>query len=200
MTLIYFIAILGLVILIHEFGNFIMAKRSGVYCYEFSIGMGPKLFSFKGKKGDETTYTVRLLPIGGYVQMAGEEIDDDEAIPKSGKIQNKTFWQRFKIIVAGAFNNFVLGIVLLFLMAIIYGSYNNTPYVGSVDEKYSAAKEGIIKGDLILEVNGKKVHTTNDVMLQFELIEKGDDITFTVKDTSNKVKEIVVSPTLENNS
>ena len=75
MTIIYFILILGIVVLIHEFGHFIFAKKAGIYVYEFSIGMGPQLFKFH-RKNDETEYSIRLLPIGGYVQMAGEEIEE----------------------------------------------------------------------------------------------------------------------------
>ena len=77
MTLIYFILILGITVFVHEFGHFICAKKYGIYVYEFSIGMGPKLFGFK-RKNDETNYVIRLLPIGGYVQMAGEEIENTE--------------------------------------------------------------------------------------------------------------------------
>ena len=87
MTLIYFVLILGLTIFIHEFGHFIMAKKNGVYCYEFSLGMGPQIYSFK-RKNDETTYSLRLFPIGGYVQMAGEEIEVDEKIPKNKRMQS----------------------------------------------------------------------------------------------------------------
>ena len=87
MTIIYFILILGVVVFIHELGHFIFAKKAGIYVYEFSIGMGPRIFKFnrykkvKTKDGkikkvkDETDYCLRLLPIGGFVQMAGEEID-----------------------------------------------------------------------------------------------------------------------------
>ena len=69
MTLLYFILVLGITILIHEFGHFIFAKKAGVHCYEFSIGMGPRLFKFN-RENDETDYSIRLLPIGGYVRMA----------------------------------------------------------------------------------------------------------------------------------
>ena len=96
MTLIYFILILGLTVFIHELGHFIFAKKNGVYCYEFSLGMGPKLFSFR-RKNDETEYSLRLLPIGGYVQMAGEEIEEDKDLPKDRQMQSKTVWQRFTI-------------------------------------------------------------------------------------------------------
>ena len=66
MTLIYFIIILGVTVFIHELGHFLFAKKYGVYCYEFSLGMGPKLYSFR-RKNDETEYCIRLFPIGGYL-------------------------------------------------------------------------------------------------------------------------------------
>ena len=76
MTIIYFILILGITVFVHELGHFMFAKKFGVHVYEFSIGMGPKLFKFN-RKNDETDYCIRLLPIGGFVQMAGEEIEQD---------------------------------------------------------------------------------------------------------------------------
>src|SRR5574344_685434 len=106
MTLIYFVLILGITIFIHELGHFILAKRNGVYCYEFSLGMGPKIYSFN-RKNDETTYSIRLFPIGGFVQMAGEEVDEDVDVKEDKRLYSKTVGQRFRIIVAGAFNNFI---------------------------------------------------------------------------------------------
>ena len=75
MTLIIFILVLGVIIFVHELGHFLFAKLMGVYVYEFSLGMGPKLF---GKKGKETEYCLRLIPIGGFCSMAGEEVDEEE--------------------------------------------------------------------------------------------------------------------------
>ena len=77
-TLILFILILGVIVLVHEFGHFIFAKMFGVYVYEFSIGMGPKIWSKKSKK-DETEYCIRAIPIGGFVQLSGEEVEDDKS-------------------------------------------------------------------------------------------------------------------------
>ena len=94
LTLIYFILILGVIVLVHEFGHFIFAKKAGIYVYEFSIGMGPRLFKWT-RKNDETEYSLRLIPIGGFVQMAGEEIEDDKSIPKDKKFSVKTFGQKF---------------------------------------------------------------------------------------------------------
>ena len=110
MTLIYMILILGIIVFIHEFGHFIFAKKAGIYVYEFSLGMGPRLFKFK-RKNDETEYSLRLFPIGGYVQMAGEELEVDEKIPENMRMQSKTWVQRFLTIIAGIMFNFILAIV-----------------------------------------------------------------------------------------
>ena len=127
LTLIYFIFILGIVVFIHELGHFLFAKKAGVYVYEFSIGMGPRIFKFKRKKkikdkngkvtfvDDETDYCIRLFPIGGFVQMAGEEIEDDPDIPKDKKFGAKTFGQKFMTVIAGIMNNFLLAIFLFFI-------------------------------------------------------------------------------------
>ena len=123
LTLIYFIFILGIVVFIHELGHFLFAKKAGVYVYEFSIGMGPRIFKFKRKKkikdkngkvtfvDDETDYCIRLFPIGGFVQMAGEEIEVDENIPKDKRLQSKRWGQRFMVMVAGVMNNFILAFI-----------------------------------------------------------------------------------------
>ena len=106
MTLIYMVLILGIIVFIHEFGHFLFAKRAGIYVYEFSLGMGPRIFKFK-RKNDETEYSLRLLPIGGYVQMAGEELEVDEKIPSEMRMQSKTWSQRFLTIIAGIMFNFI---------------------------------------------------------------------------------------------
>lgn len=198
MTLIYFIFILGLTVFIHELGHFIFAKKSGVYCYEFSLGMGPKLFSFR-RKNDETVYSLRLLPIGGYVQMAGEEIEEDKNIPKEKQMQSKSVWQRFTIVVAGAFNNFILGIVLLFLIGLFYGSPETKPYIENVDVKYNAYKVNVREGDLIKKINDKRVSSIDDVMLEFQLVEKGSSMKFLLIDKEGNEKTVSVIPTKEAN-
>ena len=84
MTIVYFVLILGITVFIHELGHFLFAKKYGVYVYEFSLGMGPRIFKFK-RKNDETDYCIRLFPIGGFVQMAGEEVEVDEEIPEKNR-------------------------------------------------------------------------------------------------------------------
>lgn len=167
MTIIYFILILGGIVFFHELGHFLFAKKAGVYIYEFSIGMGPQLFKWKSKK-DETMYSIRLLPIGGFVQMAGEEIDPDENIPKEKRMQSKTLLQRFSIMIAGIFFNFVLAIVLLFVVGLINGTPQKETYIGVIDKNSSAYNAGLRENFEILQVNGKKASTKD--ILSLELI------------------------------
>ena len=167
MTIIYFILILGGIVFFHELGHFLFAKKAGVYIYEFSIGMGPQLFKWKSKK-DETMYSIRLLPIGGFVQMAGEEIDPDENIPKEKRMQSKTWLQRFSIMIAGIFFNFVLAIVLLFVVGLINGTPKKETYIGVIDKNSSAYNAGLRENFEILQVNGKKTSTKD--ILSLELI------------------------------
>lgn len=198
MTLIYFILILGLTVFIHELGHFIFAKKNGVYCYEFSLGMGPKLYSFR-RKNDETLYSLRLLPIGGYVQMAGEEVEEDKDLPREKQMQSKTIWQRFTIVVAGAFNNFILGLVLLFLLAIIYGASETKPIIDNVNPSYNAYKVGIREGDIVKKVNGKKIRSIDDVMLELTLLDEGSSVKFVLEDKNGKEKSVTIRPTKEEN-
>ena len=115
MTLIYFILILSATIFVHELGHFIFAKKAGIYVYEFCIGMGPRIFKFK-RKNDETEYGIRLLPIGGFCAMAGEDTIEDDNVPKEKKLQAKTWGQRFMTMVAGVMFNFIFAIILLFII------------------------------------------------------------------------------------
>lgn len=170
MTLLYFIIILGVIIFIHELGHFIFAKKSGIYVYEFSLGMGPRIFKFN-RKNDETDYCLRLFPIGGFVQMAGEEINDDEDVPKDKKFSNKTFFQKFMTVIAGIMMNFLLAIVLLFIVGLINGAPQNKAIVGEIDPSYPAYTSGLQDGDRILKVNGRSANTTDKLTLQLQVFQ-----------------------------
>ncbi|MDD3392170.1 MAG: RIP metalloprotease RseP [Bacilli bacterium] len=182
MTFIYLFLILGITILIHEFGHFIFAKKAGVYVYEFSIGMGPKLWSFK-RKNDETLYAIRLLPIGGYVQMAGEQVEEDKNIPSDKQFQAKKWYQRVLIVIAGITFNFILSIIILFFIALFNGTTPLKPYIASVEEGYPIAETGIKTGDLITKINGQKVSTVDRLLLELEF-NSGETITMEVKNDS----------------
>lgn len=197
-NILIFILILGVIVFIHELGHFIFSKRFGIHVYEFSIGMGPKIHSFR-RKNDETEYFVRALPIGGYVKLAGEEIEDDKSIPKSKKLQGKTFPQRFIVMAAGATFNFILSFILIFLMGILYGANSQSPYVGNLKEGYNAVNSELKKDDKILQVGNKKVNTTDDlILILYDNNFIKDGVTFKVEDTKNNIKEVFLVPTKEN--
>ncbi len=176
-TLIYFILILGVIVLVHEFGHFLFAKIFKVYVYEFSIGMGPKLFSKKRKnKKDETEYSIRALPIGGFCSLAGEEVDNDDKVPKDRKLYAKKAWQRFLIMFFGAGFNFILALVLLFMIAVIWGAPDTKARLVDVTENLPAYEAGLRAGDVVTRVNGKKVSTLDDLTIYMQLADKTKDV------------------------
>lgn len=182
MTLIYFILILGIVVFIHEFGHFLFAKKAGIYVYEFSIGMGPRIFKFR-RKNDETEYSIRILPIGGFVQMAGEEVEVDEKIPENKRLQSKTWMQRFLTMVAGVMFNFILGIVILIIIYLINGVPVNNMKIAK------SSIDGLNKGDTIIKVNDKKVSNYDMLTLQLQVADK-EKFNLTVKDVNGKTKTV----------
>ena len=183
MTLIYFILILGAIVFVHELGHFLFAKLFGVYVYEFSLGMGPKIWSWKSKKkGTETEYSIRALPIGGAVSLAGEEVEDDKKIPKNRKLQAKPAWQRFLIMFFGAGSNFILAFIVLFMIAMIWGAPNMDPTFTKVDAEYPMYEAGIRSGDRVLSINGDKTTTIDDVRLYLALASDGNSVEFEIKD------------------
>ena len=194
-TLLVLILILGLLVLVHEFGHFIFAKKSGVFIYEFSIGMGPVIFKRIGKDGIQ--YSIRALPIGGYVQMAGEVAEDDKNVPKEQFMCNKTGWQRFLILVAGVTFNFLTAFVILFISALIWGSSAIKPIVGEVVEGYPIAEAGIEAGDTIIGINGKSVHTWDKAQILLNLKNKNDYYTFKIKKSNGNIQEYKVTPKVE---
>ena len=197
LNLLLLILILGIIILIHEFGHFIFAKKSNVHIYEFAIGMGPVLFQKKGKDG--ILYSFRAFPIGGYVQMAGEVYEDADLkkIPKSKFMCNRPWYQRVSIIVAGVVFNFILALTLLFVMALIWGSPTSTPIIGEVVENMPIAEAGIVAGDIITAINDKDVKTWDKAQLLLVMKSKNDVYKITVKhqdgstDTYDVIPEVV---------
>lgn len=196
MTIIIFLIILGVIVFIHELGHFIFAKKAGIYVYEFSLGFGPKLFSFK-RKNDETEYMIKLIPLGGYVAMAGEEdLEEDQKlkIPEDRKLYNKTWWQRFWVMVAGAMNNFILGILLLFIMGLMYGTQVASNVLDNIPKDYNLYLQGARDGDKIVELNGKKTKNYDDIQTYLALVKKGSEINVTIQDNNGEEKNLNVKP------
>lgn len=145
-----------LIILIHEFGHFTVAKLCKMKVNEFSIGMGPAIF--KKQKG-ATLYSLRLLPIGGYVSL-DEDVESDD--PNS--FRNKPVWMRILVIAAGAFMNFVLGFIFC-LFAVLSNDIVTTTTVAGFQEG-SISSNQLMKGDTIDSINGMKIFTTMDISFQ----------------------------------
>ena len=197
MTLIYFILILGITVFIHELGHFIFAKHAGIYVYEFSIGMGPQIFKFH-RKNDETEYSIRLLPIGGYVQMAGEEIEADEDIPKEKQMTHKKWHQRFMTVIAGILFNFLLAIFIFFIVGLINGVPTETTTVADVSKNSAAFKAGLKSGDKILKINGTKIVSSDHLMLLVQINVK-DKMNMTIlRDGKEKALQITPKELKEN--
>lgn len=191
MTLILFLLILGLIVFIHEFGHFIMAKLFKVYIYEFSIGMGPVIHQHKGK--DNVMYSIRALPIGGYVSMAGEVAEDDDKVKKSDFLCNKPWWQRIIIFCAGVFNNFLLALVLFFIIAMAWGARVTEPVFSEITPNSAMDIAGAEVGDRIISINNKKVTTWDRA--QILLIEKSKDNNYQiVVERNGQQKTLNVTP------
>ena len=167
-TLIIFILVLSVIIIIHEFGHLIAAKHFGVYCKEFSIGMGPVLVQ---KQGKETAWSIRALPIGGFVAMAGEEgedEDDDLNIPYERTINGIKPWKQIVVMAAGAIMNILLAWVIFVGLTAYQGvvSVSNGAVISSVVEESAAEKGGLQAGDEIIYVqNGEESISLNLLMM-----------------------------------
>ena len=193
LSLLLFIFILGIIVLVHELGHFLWAKAFGVYIYEFSIGMGPVLFSWKGKK-DGITYNIRALPIGGFVSMAGEVYEDDKKIPKEKCLCNKPIWQRVIVMVAGVMNNFIMAILILFIISFIWGSVDLSPKIYDVEENYPMAEAGIVKGDTVVAINNHKVNTWDEAQIILYYKTNKDYYDFQIKHQDGKVENYKITP------
>jgi len=144
---------LGFVIFIHELGHMLAARQVGVRVFEFAIGFGPRVFS---KKVGGTLYSLRILPIGGFVKLAGLD-DSEDQVHDSENFNFKKLRYRFWIIVAGAFMNVVLGWVIYTGMAMFAGVPEPTSRIGVVLEGMPAQAAGLLSGDRITHVNGRGV-------------------------------------------
>ncbi len=177
----YLVAILffGLLISIHELGHFTFAKLFKVKVNEFALGMGPAIF--KKKKGD-TTYALRLLPIGGYVSMEGE----DEESQDENAFNRKKVWQKFLIVAAGAIMNLILGVVIV-ATCLSMEDLIGTTQVLKFHENAVSQQTGLQAGDELIEIDGHKVFSDMDISF---LMSRSDDgvYDFVVRRDGEKVE------------
>ncbi len=166
MSIIWAILVFCLLIISHEFGHFIVAKANRIFVYDFSLGMGPKLWQHKGK---ETEYTLRLFPIGGSVRMMGE----DESVDDPRSFNHKAVWRRMSVIFAGPLTNFIVAILLFAVVFTAMGMPSAKNIVGNVSSGLSAEAAGILPGDVIEDINGVAVTQWADIITIVQDQEKG---------------------------
>lgn len=200
--LLYFIVALGMIVLVHELGHLIVAKYNNVYCHEFSIGMGPKIYNFYNDKSG-TKYNIRAIPLGGYVMMAGEQnLDEDNAVDPELLLGKKSKRARFLIMVAGAVMNFVFAILILAVLAMttkVYVPLENTvsPTMINVVADYPAANAGITDADIITAVNGVKVTEYADLVSAIQESPSTVEIEY-IDDLTANVDQVTVEKSSEN--
>ena len=198
-ALIILIIMLGILVFVHEFGHFIVAKKTGVHVLEFAIGMGPQILKWK-RKNDPTVYSIRLFPIGGFCAMAGEVYEDgDDKLPKDKYMCNKKPLERFLILVAGVTMNFILALVLFFIQGLIWGSSNQLSYVGVITENSAMQSAGIEEGDRIISINGLKTNTWDKIQIAVNLKNDKDSYDFVVKKQDGSIKKYEVTPEKQKN-
>lgn len=178
-TVLVTLLIFLVMITLHEFGHFIVAKMLGVDVLEFSIGMGPAIFK---KQGKNTLYSVRIFPIGGYCSLEGE----DGGSEKKSAFCNQKLWKRFLVVSAGAILNLILGFVLFAVFVGMTSPFSSNT-IGKVDERSYLAQSGALAGDEIVAINGSKVNFYNDITLYTEGFTKDTDFNLTVKRNGEKI-------------
>lgn len=191
----------GLVIFIHEFGHFFVAKKTGVKVEAFAFGFGKEIFGFQW---GETRYSINWIPLGGYVRMAGEQPEDYEgpvlegkseeagsksAVDKSREFMEQPWYRRIPIVVAGPFMNYVLAFFIFFFMLVLWGQPVQTQ-IGAVVPGMPAEKAGLQTGDIVVSVQGEhvddfsqvaeKIHARPSQPTALVIKRKGEEIAFSV--------------------
>ncbi|MCZ7595996.1 MAG: RIP metalloprotease RseP [Hyphomicrobium sp.] len=171
LTILQFLVVLTIVVFVHEFGHFIVARWCGVTVKTFSIGFGKEIFGFTDKKG--TRWRFAWIPLGGYVkfvddenaasQPSAEALERMSAAERAGAFQNKPLWQRAAVVAAGPMANFVLAIAVYAAVNLAFGVRTITPTVGEVKAGMPAAAAGIKPGDVITSIDGWTIEGFEDI-------------------------------------
>lgn len=168
MSIILALLIFSLIVIIHELGHFLLAKKNGIAVTEFSLGMGPRIFS---KEIGETAYSLKLLPFGGSCLMVGEDEDSDD----ENAFNKKSVWARISVVIAGPLFNFILA---FFFSLFIVGSVGyDAPEIWMITPESAAEDAGMLAGDRIIKINDTRIHVyrevSNYVQLNQEELKQG---------------------------
>lgn len=186
-TAIVAILVFGLLVFFHELGHFSIAKLVGIRVHEFAIGMGPKLLF---KKKNETLYSVRIFPIGGFVRMEGE----DENSEAEDSFSKKTILQRISVIFAGPMMNFILGFLCFFIIFFHLGTPSTT--IGEIIPNSPAAQLGLQPNDIVLEIEGEYIDSWEELVSMI-VASEGNPIEIVYSRNGNTITQ-TVTPEIDN--
>ncbi len=173
-----FIVVLGVLIFVHEFGHFVAARKLGVGVTKFSFGFGPKLAGFR--RG-ETEYILSAVPLGGYVKLVGESEEEEVPPEQSARsFERKPAWVKMAIVAAGPVGNLVFAI-LVFWAVFLGGVPSLTTRIGDIAPDTPAARAGLMKGDVVLRIDGAEVATWEDLAAKIRAGSSGRPLRITVK-------------------
>lgn len=188
LSILSFILVFCTLVLFHEFGHFAAAKLNGIYVHEFSIGMGPKLLK---KQGKETLYTIRAFPIGGFVNMEGEDAKSDH--PRS--FSSKSPLRKLSVLIAGPFMNFILAMILLFVLFSSLGFPTNT--MGEITPNSPAFNAGIETNDTIVAINGVEIKTWDNIISNISDSDPSAVLKIDLEKQDGSLKTVSVTPMVD---
>lgn len=196
MSILITLLIIAVLVLVHEWGHFITARRIGIPVHEFALGFGYKLFSIK-KNGVE--YSFRLIPLGGFVRMAGEELGDDFSEPQG--YSSRTPLEKIRVAFAGPFMNFVFAVLIFIYIFAFIGipHVSNEPILGKVLEGKPAYSAGLKENDRVVEVDGIKISTWSEFTEYIAKSSAGEEINIVI-DRDGLVHNFTIIPELNNDT
>lgn len=196
-AIIIFIFTLLTLVIIHELGHFLMARRFGIKVEEFGFGIPPKVF---GKKIGETVYSLNALPFGGFVRLLGEDETDSKVLKNPRSFASATIWKRILVVLAGVAMNLILAWAIFYTVIfyqnfkIIYPTLKQGVYVGYLEKDFPAESSGIQLGEKILKVDGKDVKNFEDPK-NFIKEKNGKSVVLTLADLKGEnIREVPITP------
>lgn len=186
LSIISFLVVFTIIAFVHEFGHLILAKRAGIRVYELGLGFGPKIFSYKR---NETNYSINLIPILGYVRIAGEgENEEDKSCPEEEKFYSKPPIEKIKALAGGGIMNIILALILVFILFLSIGIPKDLSHeIGFIPKNSPAHKAGLKVGDKIISIDKlsfekmedavKYIHNSQGKPLELVIERRGERLT-----------------------